>query len=190
MSGPWAKVSSPESSKATSLRDVMNEQGMLNLRSRVLHLRHSETYWSLAIESTQNEDDDLAKAIAESLKIAEKEKSVQDAFATDLDKSTDCTSDAYLARLLQQEFDAEYATTVTSPKHVPVTIVNSDSDMDDELEDRDDQRDYIRSVERAINVGQRGFANIGGQIITKLGYISLSILWLHDLYIKWWKIRC
>ena len=56
--------------------------------------------------------------------------------------------------------------------------------MDDELEDRDDQRDYIRSVERAINVGQRGFANIGGQIITKLGYISLSILWLHDLYIK------
>ena len=43
MSGPWAKVSSPDSSKATSLRDVMNEQGMLNLRSRVLHLRHSET---------------------------------------------------------------------------------------------------------------------------------------------------
>ena len=180
MSGPWAKVSSPDSSKATSLRDVMNEQGMLNLRSRVTWKRIE----SLAIESTQNEDDDLAKAIAESLKIAEKEKSVQDAFATDLDKSTDCTSDAYLARLLQQEFDAEYATTVTSPKHVPVTIVNSDSDMDDELEDRDDQRDYIRSVERAINVGQRGFANIGGQIITKLGYISLSILWLHDLYIK------
>lgn len=27
MSGPWAKVSSPQSSKATSLRDVMNEQG-------------------------------------------------------------------------------------------------------------------------------------------------------------------
>ena len=49
----------------------------------------------------------LAKAIAESLKIAENEKSVQDAFASDLDKSTDCTSDAYLARLLQQEFDAE-----------------------------------------------------------------------------------
>jgi len=146
MSGPWAKVSSPQSSKATSLRDVMNEQ---------------------AIESTQNEDDDLAKAIAESLKIAENEKSVQDAFASDLDKSTDCTSDAYLARLLQQEFDAEYATTATSPKHVPVTIVNSDSDIDDELEDRDEQRDYIRSVERAINVGQRGFANIGGQIITK-----------------------
>lgn len=31
MSGPWAKVSSPQSSKATSLRDVMNEQGQLKI---------------------------------------------------------------------------------------------------------------------------------------------------------------
>ena len=31
MSGPWAKVSSPQSSKATSLRDVMNEQGLLKM---------------------------------------------------------------------------------------------------------------------------------------------------------------
>ena len=46
---------------------------------------------------------------------------------------------------------------------------SKNSYIDDELEDRDEQRDYIRSVERAINVGQRGFANIGGQIITKLG---------------------
>ena len=51
--------------------------------------------------------------------------------------------------------------------------MNSDSDIDDALEDRDEQRDYIRSVERAINVGQRGFANIGGRIITKLGYIII-----------------
>ena len=127
-----------------------------------------------AIESTQNEDDDLAKAIAESLKIAENKKSVEDAFGNGLDKSTDCSSDAYLARMLQQEFDAEYATTATSPKHVPVTIVNSDTD-DDELEDRDEQRDYIRSVERAITVGQRGFANINGQIITKSGSHVISI---------------
>jgi len=147
MSGPWAKVTSPESAKATSLRDVMNEQ---------------------AIESSQNEDDDLSRAIAESLKIAENEKSIQDAFGNELDKSTDCSSDAYLARLLQQEFDADFASTATSPKHVPITIVQSDdSDIDGDLEDRDDQRDYIRSVERAINVGQRGFANINGQIITK-----------------------
>ena len=59
--------------------------------------------------------------------------------------------------------------------------MNSDSDIDDELEDRDEQRDYIRSVERAINVGQRGFANIGGQIITKLG--CFYILYIEGIYI-------
>lgn len=58
--------------------------------------------------------------------------------------------------------------------------MNSDSDIDDELEDRDEQRDYIRSVERAINVGQRGFANIGGQIITKLG--CFYILYIEGIY--------
>ena len=62
--------------------------------------------------------------------------------------------------------------------------MNSDSDIDDELEDRDEQRDYIRSVERAINVGQRGFANIGGQIITKLGCFYILYILSEKIFIN------
>lgn len=143
MSGPWAK-SGTCIPGATSLRDVMQEQ-----------------------ESQNQEDDDLTRALQESLEIAENAKSVHDAFSNDMDKSTDCSSDAYLARLLQQEFDAEYQQQPhITPKQVPITIVDSDSD-EIELEDPDVQRDYVRSVERAITVGTRGYANVNGQIITK-----------------------
>ena len=45
-------------------------------------------------------------------------------------------------------------------KHIPITIVESDSDEEDELEFRDEQRDYIRAVERAIHIGNKGSFNI------------------------------
>lgn len=75
-----------------------------------------------------------------------------------------------LARMLQQQFDQEYqASTINqSPKARPVTIVYSDDDDEEEqLECPDEQRDYIRQVERAITVGGRGYATVNGQLITK-----------------------
>ena len=89
---------------ASSLRDVMSEQAAEN-----------------------PEDDELARALAESLKLAEEEKARLSAFSSQDDKSTDCTSDETLARMLQQQFDAEYQSTTMnqSPKAKPVTIVYS-----------------------------------------------------------------
>ena len=71
--------------------------------------------------------------------------------------------------MLQLQFDAEYqsSTVNQSPKAKPVTIVYSDDDEDYGLECPDEQRDYIRSVERAITVGGRGYATVNGQMITK-----------------------
>ena len=43
----------------------------------------------------------------------------------------------------------------------------SDDEDENELECPDEQRDYIRSIERAITVGGRGYANVNGQVITK-----------------------
>jgi RIO kinase 3 len=69
---------------------------------------------------------------------------------------------------LQQEFDVEYQQQPhITAKQVPITIVDSDTDNDDGIEDPDEQRDYIRRVERAINVGARGYTTVNGQIITK-----------------------
>ena len=144
MSGPW---STPKQTQpASSLREVMSEQ---------------------AAESP--EDDELARALAESMKLAEEEKAMSSAFSNANDQSTDCTSDVVLARMLQLQFDAEYqsSTVNQSPKAKPVTIVYSDDDEDEGLECPDEQRDYIRSVERAITVGGRGYATVNGQMITK-----------------------
>jgi len=144
MSGPW---STPKQTQpASSLRDVMSEQA-------------AET----------PEDDELARALAESMKLAEEEKAMSSAFSNANDQSTDCTSDVVLARMLQLQFDAEYqsSTVNQSPKAKPVTIVYSDDDEDEGLECPDEQRDYIRAVERAITVGGRGYATVNGQMITK-----------------------
>jgi len=116
------------------------------------------------------EDDVLARALAESAALAKEERSRRDAFSPIGDSSTDCTSDVVLARMLQQQFDQEYqASTINqSPKARPVTIVYSDDDDEEEqLECPDEQRDYIRQVERAITVGGRGYATVNGQLITK-----------------------